>query len=347
MIKSICIVRLSALGDALMLVPLVRTLQANFPQASITWIISRPAYDLVAEIKGVEFIVINKPNNPADYWRFRKKMRARHFDALLATQASFRANLLYPLISASRKIGYDALRAKDGHGWVVQETITPGHDHTLDGFLKFAEVLGVKKCAVSWDLPIPQAARQWALQQLTSEQRPIVLLNPAASKSERSWLVDRYIEVIKYLKTRWNAQIVLTGGPGSHDKQLGEEICKTVSITNLIGKTTPQQLLALIAHADLLICPDTGPSHMGAAVSTPVVALHAVTSADVSGPYIYRHLAVDCYPEALRTVLKKTPETNIWGTHAHGNDTMKLVSVEAVIAKIDGAIEIKSKKSKS
>ena len=63
MINSICIVRLSALGDVLMLVPLVRTLQANLPHASITWIISRPAYDLVEGIEGVEFIVIDKPNN--------------------------------------------------------------------------------------------------------------------------------------------------------------------------------------------------------------------------------------------------------------------------------------------
>ena len=63
-ITSICIVRLSALGDVLMVVPLIRTLQARFPKASITWVISRPAYDLVEGLDGVEFIVIKKPNNP-------------------------------------------------------------------------------------------------------------------------------------------------------------------------------------------------------------------------------------------------------------------------------------------
>ena len=336
--KSICIVRLSALGDVLMLVPLIRTLQASLPQTRLTWVISRPAYDLVEGMNDVEFIVINKPNNIADYWQFKKQMRARSFDVLFAAQASFRANLLYPLIPASRKIGYDALRAKDGHGLFIHEAILPGHDHTLEGFLKFADVLGIEKKDIRWDLPISAASHSWARAHIPISSGPIVLINPAASKAERSWPVERYIEVIQYLQAHWQASIILTGGPGSSDKALGEAISAVVQVTNLIGKTKPKQLLALIEQADVVLCPDTGPSHMAAAVTTPVVALHAVTSADVSGPYIYRHLAVDCYPEAVKTVLKKTAETNRWGTHAHGHDVMRLVAVKPVIAKLEAAL---------
>ena len=335
MIKSICIVRLSALGDALMLVPLVRTLQANFPTTLITWVISRPAYDLVEGLDGVEFIVINKPKNLMDYWRFKQQMRERSFDVLIAAQASLRANLLYPFIRASRKIGYDSLRAKDGHGWFIQETIAPGRDHTLDGFLKFADVLEIKQKDIRWDLSIPEDCREWARSQLSTATGPILMVNPAASKAERSWPVEHYINVIQSLQSRWQATVILTGGPGAYDKALGDAIAAAVPVTNLIGKTKPKQLLALIEQADVLLCPDTGPSHMAAAVATPVVALHAVTSADVSGPYTYRHLAIDCYPDAVKTVLKKTPETTLWGTHAHGSDTMRLVKVDAVIAKLD------------
>src|SRR3989338_5950054 len=67
MIKSICIVRLSALGDVLMLVPLIRTLQHAFPQATISWVISRPALDLVDGLDGVELIELPKPKGIADY----------------------------------------------------------------------------------------------------------------------------------------------------------------------------------------------------------------------------------------------------------------------------------------
>ncbi len=341
MTKSICIVRLSALGDVLMLVPLVRTLQTSLPDAKVTWVISRPAYDLVEGMDGVEFVVIDKPNGLMDYWRFKQLMRGRHFDVLLATQASFRANLLYACIRAVRKIGYDPVRAKDGHGWFIHETIAPGNDHTLDGFLRFADALGITgEKQIRWDLPIQETDYAWARSHLPAVSGPVCLVNPAASKPERSWSAERYIDVIKYMQTRWQACVILVGGPGAYDRALGDDILEHVSVVDLIGKTKPKQLLALISLADLLLCPDTGPSHMGAAVATPVVALHAVTSAEVSGPYTYRHFSVDCYSEAVRTILKKTPSTNVWGTHAHGEETMNLVTVDAVITKLDMVYEM-------
>lgn len=334
-INSICIVRLSAFGDVLMLVPLIRTLQDNFPNARLTWVISSFAYELISGLDGVEFIVIDKPQSLKDYWHFRALMRNRKFDVLLAAQASLRANLLYPWIKAKRKIGYDRLRAKDGHHWFINETITPGRDHTLEGFLKFAALLGVEKNSLRWDLPISTTDTDWTKQQVPETAGPIVIINPAASKPERSWMPERYIEIIKYIKQHWNACIVLTGGPSAHDIQLGDTIESHTSVINLIGKTKPRQLLALIKRASLVICPDTGPAHMAAAVTTPVIALHAVTSAKVSGPYIYQHLAVDKYPLAVETVLHKTMQTVTWGTHAHGVETMQLVSVDDVIKQLE------------
>lgn len=338
--KSICILRLSAFGDVLMLVPLIRTLQTNFPKTKLTWIISRPAYDIIEGLDGVEFIIIKKPNGIQDYWRFKQQIKGRHFDVLIAAHACFRANLLYPFIHAPRKIGFDTLRAKDGHRWFINETIQPGNDHTLESFLKFADVLHAEKKDIRWDLPIPTDAHRWARVHLPIEHHhPRILVNPAASKAERSWPTERYIEIIKYLQSTWHAHIILTGGPSAYDKKLGDAISNAIpNLNNLIGKTKPKQLLALIACADLLLCPDTGPSHMATAVGTPVVALHAVTSANVSGPYLYQHLAIDSYPEAVQKVLKKTMITNVWGTHAHGKDTMNLIKVNYVKSKLDGIL---------
>lgn len=316
-----------------MLVPLIRTLQAHLPQAKLTWVISRPAYDLVEGMDGVEFIVIDKPKNLADYWRFKQLMRSHRFDVLLAPQASLRTNLLYPLIRAKRKIGYDSLRSKDGHGLFIKERITAGSEHTLDGFLKFAQPLGITQPVIAWDLPITAADYAWAGERLP-QQGPILVVNPAASKPERSWMVERYIEVLKQARDRWGVQIVLTGGPGDYDRQLANQILQSIPAIDLVGKTKPKQLLAVISKANAVLCPDTGPSHMSAAVNTPVVALHAVTSAEVSGPYTFKHLAVDRYPEAVRQHFGIALEQNIWGRHVHGDKTMELVSVDDVMAKL-------------
>ena len=342
--KSICVVRLSALGDVLMLVPLIRTLQAYFPEATITWVISRPAYDLVAGIHGVEFIVIDKPDNLLDYWHLRQVFSKRNFDVLLATQSSFRANCLYALIKAKRKIGYDKLRSKDGHGLFINERIPAVNCHTLEGFLQFATNLGAKNPVIAWDLAITEADYAWAEQHLPLGDGPLIMINPAASKPERSWSIERDVELIKYAELYWDARVVLTGGPGAYDRALGESISAQVSVTNLIGATKPKQLLALLSKADVVICPDTGPSHMAAAVGVKVIALHAVTSSEVSGPYTCRDLCVDYYPQAVKNILKQ--KSVPWGTHAHGVDTMELVPVLDVCQRLDQVIFGRYEKNK-
>jgi heptosyltransferase I len=339
MINSICIVRLSALGDVLMAVPLIRTLQASLPQAKLTWIISRPAFDLVEGMDGVEFIVIDKPHHLADYWRFKKQMNGRTFDVLLAPQASLRTNFLYPLIKAKRKIGYDDRRANDGHRWFVNERVTPGFEHTLDGFLKFAAALGIHDKVIRWDLPIAAVDYEWAEQQLP-QQGPILVINPAASKPERSWPVERYIDVLRQAQKQWQVQVVITGGPGDFDKQLAAQIAQEIPAINLAGKTKPKQLLALISKATVVLCPDTGPSHMATAVNTPVIALHAVTNPLISGPYLFPHLVVNRYPEAAAKILGSESIEDVWGQHVHGDESMKLITVAEVMAKLSMVFSI-------
>tara|TARA_R110002126_G_scaffold110918_1_gene248455 strand:- start:177576 stop:178616 length:1041 start_codon:yes stop_codon:yes gene_type:complete len=337
-IQSICLVRLSALGDVLMFVPLVRALQRHYPDAALTWVISPLAYTLVEGMAGVEFIVLDKPKSLMDYWRFRCSLQSRRFDVLLAAQASLRANLLYPCIRATRKIGYDKARGKDGHSLFVNEHIEPGREHTLDGFLKFGAALGLGREAPVWDMPVRPEDYDWAYARLPDTTTPVIVVNPAASKPERSWSVERYIEVIRFVLSRWPVQVVLTGGPGEHDKLLGDAISAAIpEAINLIGKTKPKQLLALIGHASLVVCPDTGPSHMATAMGTPVVALHAVTNLDISGPYASKHLAINSYPEALAR-LNLTVDSAPWGKQVHEPWAMQLVSVDAVIARLSALV---------
>lgn len=334
MIKSICIVRLSALGDVLMAVPLIRTLQKGLPHAQLTWIISKPAFDLVEGMEGVEFILIDKPTKVRDYWRFKKQMSGRTFDILLAPQASLRTNFLYPLIKAKRKIGYDDHRANDFHGLFVNERITPGLEHTLDGFLKFAKAIGVLDRDIRWDLPIAPEDYVWADHHLPKTTGPILVLNPAASKPERSWAVSLYIELLQQAQKKWNVQVLITGGPSDFDKHLASQICQVIPAINLTGKTKPKQLLALISKATVVLCPDTGPSHMATAVNTPVIALHAVTNPLISGPYLFQHLVVNHYPEAAEKFLGSSSIEEIWGQHVHGEQPMQLISVAEVLEKL-------------
>ena len=116
------IVRLSALGDLVMCLPLIATLKKSFPNAEITWIIEDKFYPLFDKIDSIQFIPVSKIRSLSDWIHTKKMLKNERFDVLLCCQASMSANLLYPMIKAKRKIGYDKMRSKDFHNLFIHES---------------------------------------------------------------------------------------------------------------------------------------------------------------------------------------------------------------------------------
>ena len=336
--RRICLMRLSALGDVCLMVPLLRTLQKGFPRAAISWIISRPMLQLLDGLDGVEFIVIDKGRHVWDYLGFYRQMRTRRFDVLLATQASLRANFFYPAIRAPVKIGFDKERLRDFHGAFVNRHLPPARQHLLDSFLSFAAALGLEQPVLEWRLPIGDEDIRYAARRLGAGNEPWLAVNPMASKPVRNWLPDRYAAVINRAVEIWGCRVLLTGGSGRVERQFAaavlEHINKASAVLNLVGQTTPKQLAAVLARAQVLLAPDTGPVHIATAVGTPVVGLYAVAPPELSGPYLSQHLVVNRFPQAVRQILGKDPDTAPWGTRVHNTEAMSLIDVESVLEKL-------------
>lgn len=341
--KSLVLLRLSALGDVVMWVPVIRSLQAQCPGLEITWITSKAAYAILQGLSGVEFIVIDKPKSLKDYWTFYKLMRKRSFDVLFAGQASLRCNFLYPLIKAKIKIGFDKERARDLHHWFIKQAIPFKKEHLMESFFAFAKYLGVEKPIWRWDLAIEQTDLAFANAHLP-QGKIYIALNAMASKTERNWPIERYTELLNCLQAERDVTIVLTGGPALAEKNLAEKINQSLKVPaiNLVGKTTPKQLAAVLSHVKCLIAPDTGPVHIATAMKIPVVGLYAVAPSQLSGPYFSKDYVVDVYEAAVRKILKKDPATLPWVTRVHSNEAMKLISVESVLEKINKVFENES-----
>ena len=193
---SICLLRLSALGDVTHVVPLVRTLQAAWPQIALTWVIGKGEHRLLEGLPGVEFLEYDKKSGLAGMRALRRQLQGRRFDALLQMQVAARANLLSAFIPARRRIGYDRSRSRDLHGLFVNERIAdrPGI-HVLDAIGSFCEPLGLRQTQVRWDLPVPDAAREWARAQWPKDGTRTLLVSPCSSHVLRNWRAERYAAV--------------------------------------------------------------------------------------------------------------------------------------------------------
>ena len=332
--QSLCLLRLSALGDVTHVVPLVRTLQRHWPQARLHWVIDKGGFKLLEGLEGVTFHTYDKKTGLAGMRALRAELPAEGFDALLQMQVALRANLLSAFIRARRRIGYDRRRSKDLHGLVINERIPdrPGI-HVLDAIGSFCEPLGLKQTGVTWDLPVPADAHAWARAQWPTDAMRTLVISPCSSHERRNWYADRYAAVADHAAAQgW--RIVLCGGRSDLERRTADAIIGAMRAPalDLVGKDTLKQLPALLARADLVMTPDSGPMHIANAMGTAVLGLHAASNPLRSGPYSSVRYCVDRYDDAARRYRGKPASELKWGAKIEHDGVMALITVDDAIA---------------
>jgi len=336
--RSICLLRLSALGDVTHVLPLVHTLRSAWPETALTWVIGRGEYRLLEGLEGVDFAVYDKTSGLTGMRALRRALRERApggcFDVLLHMQVAARANLLSAFIPAKQKIGYDRAKSKDLHGVFINTRI-PARDgqHVLDTLGSFCEPLGLKQREVVWPMPVPDEAYAWAAAQWPNDGQRTLMISPCSSHTRRNWFPERYAALAGHAAARgW--RVVLCGGRSQLERDTADAILAAMQAPalDLVGKDTLKQLPALLARADLLVTPDSGPMHIAGAMGTRVLGLHAASNPARSGPYSDRRYCVDRYDDAARKYLGKPASALKWGTKIEHDGVMALVTVDDAIA---------------
>lgn len=332
--QSLCLLRLSALGDVTHVVPLVRTLQRHWPQVRLHWVIDKAGYKLLEGLEGVVFHTYDKKTGIAGMRALRSELPTQGFDALLQMQVAFRANLLSAFIPARRRIGYDRSRSKDLHGLFINERIPdrPGI-HVLDAMGSFCEPLGLQQDTVVWRLPVPAEAHAWAAAQWPQDGQRTLVISPCSSHERRNWYADRYAAVADHAVSRgW--RVVLCGGRSELERRTADAITASMQATplDLVGKDTLKQLPALLARADLVMTPDSGPMHIANAMGAAVLGLHAASNPLRSGPYSTVRYCVDRYDDAARKYKGRPASALKWGSKIEHDGVMELITVADAIA---------------
>jgi heptosyltransferase I len=341
--EGVCILRLSALGDATHTLPVVRALQDRWPGTRITWIIGKLERRLLGDLEGVEFIVFDKRGGWAEVGKLRAALSGRQFDVLLHMQVAARANLLSRLIKAPVRLGWDRGRSRDFHHWFSNcQVASVPFQHQVQGFLEFARALGIEVDTPRWDLPVAASADAWAAEQVPGDQ-PILLISPCSSHVLRNWQPAYYATVGDYAARQLGWRVVLSGGPSALERDIGQAIERAMSAEciNLVGKDTLEQSKALLRRANLVLTPDAGPAHIASALGTPVLGLYAATWSRRSGPFNSLDLCVDHYEEAARRFRGKDASELRWGHRIEEPGVMDLVQPAEVIERLEHALKVR------
>lgn len=283
MAEQIAILRALQLGDLLCAVPALRAIRQARPAARITLIGLPWARDFVARLPYVDDFM-EFPGFPGLPERrpdlsgleaFLAEAQARRFDLAIQMHGSgILTNRLIGLLGARRCAGF-LLRGQpnpDPQSFLPWPEDLP----EIRRLLALTEHLGMPPCGEALELPIlpGEAAAFAGLRAMLplGERGGYACIHPGARLASRRWLPERFTLVADALATA-GLGIVLTGT--ADEAPLLTAISRNMRrpAIDLAGQTTLGTLAALVAAADLVVCNDTGMSHIAAAVGTPSVVI--------------------------------------------------------------------------
>jgi heptosyltransferase I len=327
---------LSAIGDAVHVLPVANALKRAWPDSRITWVVQPVPHLLVRGHPAVDDFIVFRRRRGLRGWlgfaEFARDVRERRFDLLLGLQVYFKAGVLAALAPASVKLGFDRARARDMQ-WLFTNRRIPAHapQHVQDQYFEFLHALGVDPHPVTWDIRLTdeeRAAQQAFFSQL---DRPACAVVVGTSKPAKNWTPAGFARVLEEVERAHGLRPVVIGGPSAIERRIADEVLARTSarVVDALGDDL-RRLVWILDGSALAISPDTGPLHISRALETPVVGLFGYTNPKRSGPYrLYQDLVVDGYAAQ--------PGEDYPVEHAY-RDGMGRVTVDGVLEKVSLAM---------
>jgi heptosyltransferase I len=314
---------LSALGDAIQVLPVANALRRTFPNAHISWVLQEGPHTLVGDHPAVDEMVLFRRgprfgstvagrvlsvlravqeirSTAVTLGKLAGKFPDEEFDLLLDLQVYLKAGILTSLAPAKVKLGFDRRRARDLNWVFTTHRIPPhpsGFGHIQDQYFEFLRYLGVDPEPVEYGLRLSEEEQEAQRRFYSALDRPVCAMVVASSDPRKNWTVEGYIQVATELHTSLGLQPLLVGGHSAEEEKMARAILARSGPGVLDAREGGlRRLLWLLDGAALVISPDTGPLHMARAMEVPVVGLYGFTNPKRSGPYRrFADLVVDGY----------------------------------------------------
>ena len=287
-LDRIAIVMMSAIGDAVHVLPIVNALKRHSPRSRITWFLAPRPATLVRGHPAVDEIIEFAPRGGLSAWTgIRQSLKSRAFDVVLDLQVALKAGLLTALIDAPVKVGFDRRRARDLNWLFTNDKVTPhANQHVQDQYFEFLDHLGVPRGPVEWGLgPWPNEHGVLA-SVLPDAPKRFASIAVATSKPDKDWPAERWAEVIDALRDNYGIESVLVGGRSPVERAAEETIMARARYTprSTLGCSL-REMVSVLDASTLVLSPDTAPMHIANALGRPVIALFGATDPKRTGPY--------------------------------------------------------------
>lgn len=280
------IVRLGSMGDVIHGIPVASALRTRWPDARIDWLVDPLYVDLIGLVSAVDHAIPVDPRGPLSVLvRVVRELRHTKYDAVLDLQGLMKSAVLARCAGGAQTIGLTRPHLREpAAALFYSRSVNPGSaHHVIFKSLAMLEPLGIDNAPVAFPLQVPETpvAREVATR---FGGDGYALINPGAAWPNKRWPAERFGAVAAALRDRAGLRSLVLWGPGE------ESVARSVAASahgaaDVLPPTTIIDLFALARRARLMVSGDTGPLHIAAAMSTPLVALFGPTLPERNGPW--------------------------------------------------------------
>ena len=298
--QRICLIKPSALGDVVQALPVLSALRDRFESAHIAWVVERSYANLLAGHPHLDEIIDfdrRRTGHGAKPWSaslrgFAHRLRAKQFDLVCDLQGLLRSGLMARATGAKWRIGMSDSREGARCCYTHRVLVPPEIESAVERYWVVARALGAGTGPKQFVVPIDNADRQWAADQLNPLTGLRVAMHPGARWMTKRWPAEHFANIARRLDREFAANCILLGSPA--EQYIAGEITGAVArrCINLVGQTSLKQLAAVLSLVDLMVTNDSGPMHLAAALGVPVVALYTCTSPRRAAPFGTGHTVI-------------------------------------------------------
>lgn len=281
------IIRLSSIGDIVHTLPPVSALARTYPGAEIHWVVEtrhavllegNPSVHRVVELDTLGWRKrLAAPEVLEEIVRGVLALREDDYDAAIDFQGLYKSAIISRLSRSRQRLGFaDPWLREPAAGVFYNERVSPHGCHVIEKNFSLVERLGVPSVSpAQWEFPLPRTAADdgYVEKELASLRvKEFMVMNPGGEWQAKRWAPEQYADLIRHLGSEFGGKILLTGSP--REEVLIEEILALAGSRDAhYFPSTLVQFIALVRRARLFLAGDTGPLHLAAAVSTPLVAI--------------------------------------------------------------------------
>lgn len=306
---KILLVRFRSIGDVTLNTAVFPLIKDNFPGCKLDYLVTSPNDELVWNNPHLNEIIpanFGGGNMVSGLWptlRLIRRLRKTSYDMVIDMHGGPRSALITALSKAKYRVGLT--RSRRARFYNV--TVDPVFDRpalAIEFQARMLELLGLTVRRHAPKIHVTEEELRRIEQKLgeagIDSAKAFGVIHPGIDSPHNEWQAEKFAEVADTLQTRHDLKILFACAP-DQVRQVDEILnqMKTPRYS-LAGQTTLREFAALAQKAEFLLCHNSGPMHIGAAVGTPVFALFGSSAPDTWIPQVTPHHVfyknIECSP---------------------------------------------------